>query len=412
MPKSSDVVSVGGSRTPNGGNVELRRKTKRSRRGTAGAMLEAAAAPAPQERDASFEYRFPSIRGIQARREFYVSMCPLRLIPKVFLFDEEELNPELRAQRILNRGRLPEMARYILDNPDNYVFSALTASIDGEVEFEAIGSDPNSSRIGQLRVPMDARFIINDGQHRRAAIEQALHEDPDLAHESIAVVFFVDHGLRRCQQMFADLNRHAIRPSRSIGILYDHRDDRAELARKVVLESPVFKNVVEMERTTLAKRSRKLFTLSAIYNATCSLLSGREEESFEERVAIARGYWEAVARQFPEWGLVCQNKMSGGEIRADYIHSHGIVLQSLGRVGRVLLERYPKQWKAKLKKLRSIDWSRANAELWEGRATSGGRVVKGETNVMRTTTAIKRHLGVELDPEEERLELVAEGATA
>ena len=61
--------------------------------------------------NSSFEYVFPSIRGIQAQREFYVSMCPLRLIPRVFLFNEEELVPELRAQRVLNKSRLPEIAR-------------------------------------------------------------------------------------------------------------------------------------------------------------------------------------------------------------------------------------------------------------------------------------------------------------
>ncbi|GIU78070.1 MAG: hypothetical protein KatS3mg005_1308 [Bryobacteraceae bacterium] len=58
----------------------------------------------------------------------------------------------------------------------------------------------------------------------------ALRECPDLGDETIAVVFFLDIGLKRCQQMFADLNRYAVRPSRSIGILYDHRDDSAELA--------------------------------------------------------------------------------------------------------------------------------------------------------------------------------------
>ena len=63
-------------------------------------------------------------------------MCPLRLIPRIFLFDEEELRPELRAQRVLNRARIPEIARYILRNPRSYTFSALTASIDGDVRFE------------------------------------------------------------------------------------------------------------------------------------------------------------------------------------------------------------------------------------------------------------------------------------
>src|SRR5882672_12814385 len=110
--------------------------------------------------NAPFEYVFPAIRGVQARREYYVSMCPLRLIPKIFIFNEEELIPELRAQRVLNKSRLPEMARYILDNRDDYTFSAITASVDADVRFESIGSGKEGKQVGLLHIPMSARFII------------------------------------------------------------------------------------------------------------------------------------------------------------------------------------------------------------------------------------------------------------
>lgn len=49
----------------------------------------------------SFEFVFPAIRGIQAGSEYYVSMCPLKLLPRIFRFDDEDLSPELRAQRTL-----------------------------------------------------------------------------------------------------------------------------------------------------------------------------------------------------------------------------------------------------------------------------------------------------------------------
>src|SRR5689334_17985804 len=140
--------------------------------------------------DASFEYAFPAISGVQAQREYYISMCPLRLIPRIFLFDEEELVPELRAQRTLNKARLPDLAEYILANPKDYVFSSITASIDGEVRFDPSGKAGDGKRIGVLHVPMKARFVINDGQHRRAAIELALREHPELGEETISVVFF------------------------------------------------------------------------------------------------------------------------------------------------------------------------------------------------------------------------------
>ena len=202
--------------------------------------------------NASFGYVFPAIRGIQAGREYYISMCPLRLIPKIFQFDEVELRPELRAQRVLNKARIPEMTRYLVNNTNGYVFSAITASVDAEVEFESIGEGRDGEKVGQLHIPMDARFVINDGQHRRAAIEEAMKENPELGDETIGVVFFLDSGLERCQQMFADLNRYAIRPSTSIGVLYDHRDELAILTKQMVHQSPVFRDLVEMEKTTLA----------------------------------------------------------------------------------------------------------------------------------------------------------------
>lgn len=355
--------------------------------------------------NAPFEYVFPAIRGVQAGREYYVSMCPLRLIPKIFLFDEEELVPELRAQRILNKARIPEIARYITSNRDNYIFSAITASIDAEVGFTPLATGAEGSRVGLLHVPMSARFIINDGQHRRAAIEMALRECPDLGDETIAVVFFLDIGLKRCQQMFADLNRYAVRPSRSIGILYDHRDDSAEIARLVVLRSPVFRDVVEMERSTLSVRSRKLFTLSAIYNATQALIAGLNGQlSLEAKRDLASSYWEEVAKYFPEWQLVRERKITAGEVRQEYIHSHGIVLHALGKVGNCLIRDDQGQWRSRLRGLKKIDWARSNTKLWEGRAMLGGRVQKAEQNVILTTNIIKKFLGVPLSPEERRVE--------
>ncbi|MBB5957416.1 DNA sulfur modification protein DndB [Saccharothrix tamanrassetensis] len=351
-----------------------------------------------------FEYSFPAIRGIQAGREFYVSMCPLRLIPKIFLFDEDELTPEVRAQRVLNKGRLPALTKYILDNPDDYVFSALTASVDGDMFFDSISDTGPGMRTGQLRIPMDARFLINDGQHRRAAIEAALKENPDLGEETIAVVFFHDAGLERCQQMFADLNRHAVRPARSIGVLYDHRDEEASLARLLSLRCPVFKGYVEMEKSTLSARSRKLFTLSALYYGSHALLQGLELDT-DAAAELTQDFWQTVDKAIPEWRLVRSGELSAPEIRRDYIHSHGIALHSLGRIGNSLLRESttPSKWKKRLTPLAKVNWSRSNTD-WEGRAIVGGRVSKSHQNLTLTVNYLRRHLDLALSPEEQRVE--------
>ena len=344
---------------------------------------------------------FPVIRGLQARREYFMAMWSLRMLRQISIFDEDELPPELRAQRTLNKARIPEIAGYILDNPDDYVFSALTVSIDSDVSFEPL---PGQDKLGLLRVPMEARFIINDGQHRRAAIIEALEQRPELGHETIAVVFFLDIGLERCQQMFADLNRHAIRPSRSLGLLYDHRNDKARLAKLVIMKSDFFRDIVDMEKSSLAKRSRKLFTLSAFHNACADLISGLATGDLGEDANLARTFWEAVAEQFPAWQQVLEGRLPASEVREGYIHSHGIALQALGLAGNTLLKSHPKDWKKRLESLQKIDWSRGNTKLWEGRAMIGGRISKVTTNVILTTNAIKKALSLPLDSEQLRVE--------
>ncbi len=354
--------------------------------------------------DTSFEYVFPAIRGIQAGREYYVSMCPLRLIPKIFLFDEEELVPELRAQRILNRSRVPEMASYLVENKQDYVFSSITASIDGLVKFESLGDKGDASRVGSLKIDMNSQFIINDGQHRRAAIEEALKTHLELGDETISVVFFVDRGLERCQQMFADLNRYAIRPSPSIGILYDHRDERAKMSKLVVLQSKAFKDIVEMEKTSLSARSRKLFTLSAIHTANNAIINGHEYMHPEQATEVCCHYWDEVYKYIPEWSQVQEGKLTSGEVRQTYVHSHAIVLQALGNIGHEIAQLPKTQQKKRLKLLAELNWRRSNSKIWEGRCMLGGRIQKSSSNVTLTTNLLKHQVGLPLTSEEEQLE--------
>ena len=350
----------------------------------------------------SFTYTFAALRGMQAGNAYYVAMCPLRLIPKLFLYDEDELPAEFRAQRPLNRTRIPAITRYMLENPREYVFSSITASVDAEVKFD---ESPTDSGMGRLVIPMTAKFIINDGQHRRAAIEAALSENSELGDETISVVLFIDGGLKRSQQMFADLNQYAVRPNRTIGILYDVRSPLAQLSRFMVEDVLVFKTLTDMERSSISNRSLKLFTLSSIYQGTKSLLGKRriDDVTLEDR-ALAAKFWNAVAEQIPEWRLAAQKKASPSELRKEFVHSHGIALHSLGLMGSALIAAFPNEWESHLTPLAAVDWSRRNVGIWEGRALSAGRISKATTNVQSTAAYLRLALGLKLTKEELKLE--------
>lgn len=368
-------------------------------------MTATANPPGFDETLEAFSYVFSTLRGFQAGRAYYVAMCPLKLIPKIFLFDEDEIPPELRAQRTLNRARVPEIAQYIVENRNEYVFSSITASLDGQVRFQPLGDTGPHSNMGQIVIPMTARFIINDGQHRRAAIEDALKERPELGSETISVVLFVDEGLKRSQQMFADLNKHAIRPTKSLGILYDLRDPLSQLARKLIIAVPAFKGLTETEKTTISNRSIKLFTLSSIYQGTRALLSKPKNgrlSSQEEALTIE--FWTEVGKHIHEWQLAQARKVTSAELRRDFIHAHGLALHALGIAGAALVAAEPKRWKERLKALSKVDWLRSNTRLWEGRAMVGGRVSKAHNNVILTAAVLKKALGLPLSPEEQRVE--------
>jgi DNA sulfur modification protein DndB len=203
--------------------------------------------------------------------------------------------------------------------------------------------------------------------------------------------------------MFADLNRYAIRPTTSLGLLYDHRDSWASIAKHVVAGVDVFSGLTEMERSTISNRSIKLFTLSGIHNATHSLLSGIDLANDEARVQLATEFWSCIGGQISDWALAKDRKVSAAELRQDYVHSHTLALAALARVGNGLLSTETKSWKGRLKKLSSLDWARSNRQ-WEGRAMSAGRLSKRNVNVTLTANLIKIHLGLPLTVDEQQLE--------
>ena len=347
---------------------------------------------------AVMQMSFPAIRGKQGKRDFYVAMFPLGVIPRLFRFmEKEEMPPEHRAQRELQHKRIPEIANYILKNEDGWVFSSLTASFTSSEEtFNSSELDPE---IGVLQLPLDTEFLINDGQHRRAAIEEALRVNKSLEDETISVVLFPREDLNRDQQIFSDLNRTVQKTSRSLDILYDHRDPMNSLALEVGEKVPVFRGRVEKDRVSLSARSLRFVTLSSLYDATTQFLGKlpdkADDDVLGEKSDLAIDFWITVMRNIPEWSAVAQNKLSTSDARAETITSSAVVLWALGSAGRALVTQYPDttEWKARLAHLGEIDWRKTNPD-WQGICMLGTDVVTRRQTKDATAQYIKWKLGL------------------
>ena len=349
-------------------------------------------------------YGFDAIRGTQAKREFYVAMCPLKIIPKLFIFNDYEIPPELRAQRIMKESRIPAIKNYILNNPDDYTFSSLTASVDGTMKFIPAASLGEDGKLGRLYINMDSRLLINDGQHRRKAIEEALKENPNLGHEMISVVFFQDAGLKRSQQMFSDLNKNAVKPTKSLNILYDHRDLFSKFIVNLAGDIDIFENRVEMEKTTISNRSTNAFTLNGLADASLRLIGLRKSRKpSEDEKKLIKDYWETVSKNIPEWQLLIQGKTTSSELRKNFVHTNTNCLNAIGIAGQIIIQEHPHTWKDVLKNLKKVDWSRESSD-WEKRLILNGQMQKHAAGIDLAANIILQKCGISLSEDRQKIE--------
>lgn len=248
---------------------------------------------------------------------------------------------------------------------------------------------------------MTARIILNDGQHRRAAIEEALKTRPKLENETISVVLFVDEGLERCQQMFADLNKNAVRPSGSLNVLYDRRNPLARLSTRTLESIPFFQEYTELEKTSLSNRAKNLFTLSSLNQAN-RWLAGQDADRFGDQTnAVVVQFWRSVSDAIPDWQKLMNGAVTSGDLRKETVHAHGVMLQAFGVMGARLIEAKPDDWPSCLVPLSEVNWSKRNTELWRPRVM-GARGMDGSAkSVHLAANVLLKAVGVPLNEKEQ-----------
>jgi len=351
------------------------------------------------------KYQFPAVKGRQAGKDYYICMVPLGLMSKIFVTDNGDAPPEYRAQRKLNEARIPEICGYILSNRDSYVFSALAASVDGDMKF--VPAD-NNGNAGILEIDMAASFLINDGQHRKAAIDAAIAEDESLKEETISVVLYKDQGLQRSQQMFTDLNKHAVTTSKSLNTLYESKDPVALITKNVVNSISFLRKYTDKEKDNLSKYSSNIFTLNTFYTANRRIY--KVVDSTEKAEHLIRTFWSNVVANMREWNEMDNGELSKKSLREDYITTQGLIILALGRLGEFYCTNPPIDMVKSLKGLRKIDWLRNNEECWMNRAIKpNGKINRNEQGIFLTYVQIKRLLSLPISEEELKKESKMKG---
>ena len=278
------------------------------------------------------EVHVPAMRGKMGTRTYYACLMPMNAVPQFFKFtDWSGISAEDREQRVLNVKRVPDLAAYITENEEDYLFSSITASYKSEPIFDPYEPGGN---IGVLKLRLGDELIINDGQHRAAGIVQALRDgSPSIRDHMLSIILFPWESTERGQQMFSDLNRFVQKTSKSLDILYDKRDETAAATLAMIERVPVFKELTEKEKVSLEVKSTKLFTLAALYDANVELLKGHDKHDIVSNATLLTDYWTEVAKHMPDWSKVLTGQKLAIELRQEKIASHSTVLRALGGLG-------------------------------------------------------------------------------
>lgn len=373
-----------------------------------------------------FTYTFPAVAGTQAGRAYYVAQVPLGALVRLFRFDEEDVVPaHLRAQRILNERRGEAIGQYMVENSSDYVLPAITASVSAEMAFEAVDVTGAAGSVGLLHIPMEATLLINDGQHRRRGIELAIKERPALAKETIAVTIYYDQGLERSQQMFADINGKQVKPSSAINALYDRRNPFNTWVLDVIGKLPGISTRIDMENSSVAAKSHKLWSLVA-FKKSLSLLTGVTEKSIgelepaklNEITAFVLRFFEECADRIPSWRQMVTGRISAFEVREQFVIGHAVWLEGLvvfaryamftgylydhGRTDEGVIKPELALWE-RLEALSKVD-ERKVSRMWDKRCVVLGKMQKTSDGVNGTAAKLLTMANVPLPANMRELE--------
>jgi DNA sulfur modification protein DndB len=359
----------------------------------------------------------PAVRARVGQTEFFSTVLTFGEAARLIQYVEDvdvwtpETPSELKLQRKLNTTRVEkEMVPYLLEAEDRF-YSALTVEVrttltekgPKPVSFEAVEGIPGGVEYGKLTLDGTESLYALDGQHRLKSIELAIREKPDLASDHIAVILVPHVNIEQSQTLFSDLNRYARNPSRSISLLFAHRDPIAKVSKVLAQNVGLLRDKVNMESTSLSVNTGHFITLSTLYETVKALLpddwattvtDAEVASQAEEQAEV----WQHIVANVGEWRMVEEESEHPAYLRQALLNMHGVGQRAIVNAVARLRSESKEDWTKRLSGLSVIDWQIKNSE-WQNVAVQGGRVNNTSTSVKLLTAAVEKKLGLIIDKE-------------
>lgn len=249
-----------------------------------------------------------AIRGRQGDRQMFLLLVTNNVLLRNFAAEAEVSDGAERVQRTMDRRHYHDIVTYLTENLGDYVLGAMTYATD-MVDDDCFVPVAPGSNIGTLILPMNAKLRCLDGQHRRAAIADAVAADDEFGDDFSAVVLYVEDDYAKRRQMFSDMNATPKVVSKALNITFDSRDPYARAAQRLADEHPMLKDMVELQKARINAGDPKMFSLAGVYDGLkrfdlgMVLPRGRspKDKTEDELVAIGTQLFDVIALARPEY---------------------------------------------------------------------------------------------------------------
>lgn len=240
------------------------------------------------DRAGEYSLRTPAYRFRQGGRDVY--SFPLDLTTLDNLLPErvdDRLGMVEDAQRPLTPSHANRIQDY-LTTQDNWLLGTLLLGIAPEaVDFRSYQEDNADSvqDVGELRLRSDCLDTVKmfDGQHRRRAIKNALHQLSQdrrrtdkvaaLRTSSVPIMLYAEGNIDALRQMFADASRTKTIERNTVA-RFDLQDAFNVAALWLEESSDLLSGRVEMERASVARTSENIISINQLTMALKTLAVG------------------------------------------------------------------------------------------------------------------------------------------
>jgi len=242
--------------------------------------------------------KLPCIEGTMGDWNYYLFSILFQDADNIIKF-AHDVNDKTDLDHLIQReltNRSNEIKNYLINQPQRLFGSLICASFGESIKFQSGGSG-----FGHIELEKQSKVYVLDGQHRLAAIKEAVKDNAQKFIKDKVAVLLVQHntdklGYQRARRLFTTVNRYAKQTSKATNRVMDEDDGNSYILLALIRSYKFYANHVKFSRVNKKGESvlaqseamgtsdtKFLMSVSSFYEVIFNLIPSKHRALFEHK---------------------------------------------------------------------------------------------------------------------------------